>query len=33
MELEEIGKAFEHAELIKAGKLDARPAEELLNEL
>jgi len=33
MEIEEIRKAFEHAELIKTGKLKTRPAEELLHEL
>jgi hypothetical protein len=34
--LEEIGhikKAFENADLIKAGKLKTRPIEDLLNEL
>lgn len=33
MEIEEIKKAFENVELIKAGKLEARPAEALLHEL
>lgn len=32
-EIKEIKSAFKNAELIKAGKLKARPAADLLNEL
>lgn len=32
-EIKEIKVAFKNAELIKAGKLKTRPAEDLLNEL
>lgn len=32
-EIKEIKKAFKNADLIKAGKLKARPIEDLLNEL
>ena len=32
-EIKEIKKAFKNVELIKSGKLKARPIEDLLNEL
>ena len=32
-EIRQIKKAFKNADLIKAGKLKGRPAEDLLNEL